>query len=269
MPTHHRILALLFNEFEALDLFGPLGAIIPRSDYYTLKFVNLHALAGSNGLESSIKNGIGISTNISLADALNEKEQCDTLFIPGGFGMMPLVWDGILLQQIGQLVDRAANVFTVCSGSMLLAATGRLNGRKATTNKRLYLEITPKCKCSRPLYLLIQFMITISLDPSVHWQKRARWVQDGKFLTSSGVTAGIDAGFAFLSNTYVSPEDREANSAPQNASAKGDATAIPGFDKEKALEYAQLIAFGLEYRWHSDPTDDPFVDTPQSPGDTV
>lgn len=57
---------------------------------------------------------------------------------------MPLVWDPILLQRIGQLVDRAPNVFSVCTGSILLAATGRLDGRKATTNKRLYDELTPK-----------------------------------------------------------------------------------------------------------------------------
>jgi hypothetical protein len=89
-------------------------------------------------------------------------------------------------------------------------------------------------------------------------------VQDGKFLTSSGVTAGIDAGFAFLANTYVAPEDRKAKPTPQQqkASAKGDATAIPGFDKEKALGHARFVAFGLEYRWHSDPADDPFVDLP-------
>lgn len=103
----------------------------------------------------------------------------------------------------------------------------------------------------------------------MRWQKRARWVQDGKFLTSSGVTAGIDAGFAFLSNTYVSPEDRKANPAPQEASEKEDATAIPGFDKEKALGHAHFVAFGLEYRWQSDPTDDPFVNVPQSINGTV
>ena len=103
-------------------------------------------------------------------------------------------------------------------------------------------------------------ILFLSLDPGVQWQKRARWVQDGKFLTSSGVTAGIDAGFAFLSNTFVAPEDRKVNPAPQKGSADGDATAIPGFDKEKALKYAHSVAYKLEYRWHSDPTDDPFVD---------
>ena len=88
-------------------------------------------------------------------------------------------------------------------------------------------------------------------------------MQDGKFLTSSGITAGIDAGFAFLSNTYLSLEDRK--DAPQMASTKGDAMPIPGFNKEKALGYAKMIAFGLEYRWHSDPADDPFADQLQSP----
>ena len=58
--------------------------------------------------------------------------------------MLPLVWDPVLQQQIGQLADRAPNVFTVCTGSTLLAATERLDGRKATTKKRLYDEVTPK-----------------------------------------------------------------------------------------------------------------------------
>lgn len=145
MPTRHHIVGLVYNEFEAIDFFGPLGAIVPRSDYYTLELVHVHNLGAPNGVECSIKNGIGIMPNLSLAEFLKEGRKFDTLFIPGGFSMMPLVWDPILLQQIGQLADRASIIFTVCTGSILLAATGRLNGRKATTNKLLYDEETPKC----------------------------------------------------------------------------------------------------------------------------
>ena len=127
----------------------PLWALLsPRSDNYTLKLVNIHNLGAPCGLESSIENGIGTLANLSLAEALKDKEQFDTLFIPGRFGVMPLVWDFILLQQIGQLVDCAAHAFTICTAAMLLAAAGRLDGRKATTNQRLYDEITPKCTCT-------------------------------------------------------------------------------------------------------------------------
>ena len=153
MPTHHHILALIYPDFETLDLFGPLGAIVPRSDYYTVKLANIHNHNHNHktgppphNVPSSIQNGIGTMPNLSLAEALKEDSHFDTLFLPGGFGLIPLVQDGVLLQQIGQLVDRAANVFTVCTGSVLLAATGRLDGRTATTNKRLFEEMTPNCR---------------------------------------------------------------------------------------------------------------------------
>lgn len=152
MPLEHRILALVFHEFEALDLFGPLGAIVPRSDYYILDLVNLHNLPSPRGLESTIKNGIGIVPTLSITDALQDIEPFDSLFIPGGLGMIPLLDDPMLLKKIGELVDRARTVFTVCTGSLILAATGRLNGREATCNKRIYDEMTPKCRYRKVTY---------------------------------------------------------------------------------------------------------------------
>ena len=65
-----------------------------------------------------------------------------------------------------------------------------------------------------------------------------------------------------MANTYVSPEDRKADPPYHEISANGDATAIPGFDKEKALAHAEMTAFTLEYRWYHDPGDDPFVNLP-------
>ncbi|KAI9934563.1 hypothetical protein ASPWEDRAFT_186212 [Aspergillus wentii DTO 134E9] len=236
MPINHSILALIFPEFEALDFFGPLGSIIPSpNDYYTLKTVNV---TNSPSAETSMKNGLTVSSTLSLADALSENEHFDTLFIPGGYGMIPILSDAGLMQQIGELADKASTVFTVCTGSIVLAATGMLDGRGATTNKIVFDEMTPSY-------------------PNIKWQKQARWVWDGKFLTSSGVTAGIDAGLDFIANTYVAPEERSADT--QEARGNGDAAVIPGFEKEKALKFARFVAFRAEYRWHEDSGDDPFV----------
>jgi transcriptional regulator GlxA family with amidase domain len=61
----------------------------------------------------------------------------------------------------------------VCTGTLLLGMTGVLNGWKATTNK-------------------LDFKKKFHLAPRVNWVKEARWVEDGKFSTSSGVSAGMD-----------------------------------------------------------------------------
>lgn len=82
-------------------------------------------------------------------------------------------------------------------------------------------------------------------------------MEDGKFLTSSGITAGIDAGFAFLAKTYLAPESRSQNA--HLPSENGDENLLSDFDQEKASEYARSIALTLEYRWNEDPADDPFA----------
>ncbi|KAL4738834.1 hypothetical protein BDV11DRAFT_170695 [Aspergillus similis] len=93
MSTQHHILPYVHSEFEALDLFGPMGAIERCMDRKPLRRMD------------------GGFPTLSLAEGLGEDQLFDTLFIPGGFDMMPLVEDPILLQRIGQLVDHAPNVF--------------------------------------------------------------------------------------------------------------------------------------------------------------
>jgi putative intracellular protease/amidase len=146
MPYEHKIITLLYSDYEALDVFGPIGAIVPRSDFYKVEFVTLNSIQNEKGVESSIKNGIATPTSKTIDEVISSKEEFDTLFIPGGFGFLPLIWDPFLLKKIAILVDQAPNVFTVCTGSLLLAATGKLEGRKATTNKRLFDDQTPRRK---------------------------------------------------------------------------------------------------------------------------
>ena len=65
-------------------------------------------------------------------------------------------------------------ILTVCTGSWILSKTGLLSGRKATTNKLFFNHVKEDTK-----------------DLNITWIPKARYVVDGKYWTSSGVTAGM------------------------------------------------------------------------------
>lgn len=106
------------------------------------------------------------------------------LFIPGSPPDSKVSSE--LIRFVQQRVEEVDIVMSVCTGSILLASAGVLNGRKASTNKNVQ-----------------QF--AVQTFPQVQWTEKGRWTVDGKFWTSSGVTAGMDMMAAFLMSNY----DRE------------------------------------------------------------
>lgn len=91
-------------------------------------------------------------------------------------------------------------VLTVCTGSEILARTGILNGRNATTNKRAFNDV-------RSFHLLAHLTIAKlyqvkATHPQVNWVSKARWVTDENIWTSSGISAGIDLAFAWISEVF-------------------------------------------------------------------
>ena len=100
-------------------------------------------------------------------------------------------------------------VASVCTGSALLAVAGVLDGRRATTNKRVFDWVA-------------------SCGDRVEWQRRARWVEDGKFFTSSGVSAGMDMALALI-------------------------------EKIRGREAADEAALRAEFEWNRDSARDPFA----------
>ena len=131
------------------------------------------------------------------------------VLVPGGMGTRKLADDETFLGQLRSLCEKSEFVLSVCTGSALLAKAGVLEDRKATSNKMAWDWV-------------------IRQSRRVDWVRKARWVVDGKFYTSSGVTAGIDMALGFVS-------DRSGQ------------------------DYAQEIASGLEYLWNSDRDTDPFA----------
>ncbi|MEM9100368.1 MAG: DJ-1/PfpI family protein [Pseudomonadota bacterium] len=163
------IATLLFPQFELLDVYGPLEMFGMFPDAFRLIMVG-------EG-EGPVASTQGPRT--ALDASIDEMEPADILLIPGGRGTRREVSNDRLLGWLASASSEAELVTSVCTGSFLLARSGVLDGRKATTNK-------------------LAFDIAATHGPKVSWQPSARWVRDGKFVTASGVSAGIDMSLAVI-----------------------------------------------------------------------
>jgi transcriptional regulator GlxA family with amidase domain len=133
----------------------------------------------------------------------------ELILLPGGFGTIPQLENPAMLDFLRRRAATAEVTMSVCSGSAILAKAGLLDGRRATSNKQF-------------------FDLARAQGAPVKWVEQARWVEDGPFATSSGVSAGTDMALAVIAKFY-------------------------------GKEVAQEIADSTEYEWQQDSTRDPFV----------
>jgi len=199
MNKTYTVGVVIFDHFELLDVFGPLEML----GMYPETF-QLHMVAEQSGAIASAQ---GPSSMIDAS--FSDGHQYDILLVPGGQGTRTQVNNSVMLDWLQTQSANAHYVTSVCTGSAVLAKAGLLDGRRATSNK-------------------LNFSFVASQGSNVQWQKQARWVEDGKFFTSSGVSAGIDMSLALIANVL----------------------------DEAAAEQAAIWA---EYEWHRDADWDPFA----------
>ncbi|HVN36727.1 MAG TPA: DJ-1/PfpI family protein [Myxococcota bacterium] len=191
--------AVLYPQFELLDLYGPLemfGALE--------KEIRIVTVAEKKGPVASTP---GVET-VARYD-FDDCPRLDLVLVPGGIGTLPQLANEALLGFLRKRSASAELTMSVCSGSALLARAGLLDGRRATSNK-------------------MYFQVARSQSDKVRWVTAARWVEDGPFATSSGVSAGTDMALAVIAKLF------------------GPAR-------------AEQVAIGTEYTWHRDADRDPFA----------
>jgi transcriptional regulator GlxA family with amidase domain len=203
-----RVAVALFDGFTVLDVYGPVQAFasarIPRPDGSWLRLFEIITLAEKAG---PIKSGEGPTTQAEYVFA--EAPAYDILLVPGGFGTRQAVNNAPLLLALAAASRRATVTTTVCTGSALLARTGLMDGRPATSNK-------------------VAWDWVVQQGPRVRWQRKARWVDDGDLVTSSGVSAGIDMALSVVTRFH-------------------------------GVDMARQGARFMEYVWHEDAGNDPFA----------
>lgn len=161
---------VLYPGLTPLDLIGPLQVM---SGLETIEETfgvqpRHHVVVVAEDLDA-----VPTDTPVRVAatSTLNEAAEPDVVVVPGGGApTLRQLANPVLLDYLRQADDHAEVVASVCTGALLLAGAGLLNGRRATTHwayhrflDRLGAKYVPE-----------------------------RWVEDDRYLTSAGVSAGID-----------------------------------------------------------------------------
>ena len=156
------IVCLLFDGITALDIVGPYEVLqrLPGAD---VKFV-----ARSTGEIRTDNTFLALVADYSLS----EVTRADVLVVPGGFATRALEREEPLLEWIRAIDTTTAWTTSVCTGSMLLAAAGLLEGKEATTH-----------------WASLERLKQYGAIPTGR-----RVVEQGKIMTAAGVSAGIDMG---------------------------------------------------------------------------
>jgi transcriptional regulator GlxA family with amidase domain len=162
-----RIHLLVFPEFQLLDAAGPIGAFEAAGAY------DVRIVAAKAG---PVTSSAGVEW---IAHGLPRVTEGGTLVVSGGPGVEEAMRDATLLRFIRNTHQKKLRIASVCSGSMLLAAAGLLDGRTATT----HWSRTGQFK---------------RLFPAVRLEADRIFVQDGNTWTSAGITAGIDLALAMI-----------------------------------------------------------------------
>lgn len=164
---------LAFDDCQSLDVMGPLEVFVGAG--YAAVVVSM------SGEPVTSSSGVGIVPAMSLASA--RRRGIDTLVVAGGQGARAAARVPATVSAVRRAASGSRRVASVCTGAFVLAATGLLDGRRATTH--------------------FAYCAALARDfPQVNVDPEPIYVRDGKLWTSAGVTAGIDLALALVEEDY-------------------------------------------------------------------
>jgi transcriptional regulator GlxA family with amidase domain len=157
--------------------YNTLDAMCPYHILSQIAGATVFFVAPKKGL---ISNQTGLK--IQVDTSISEVKQLDILLIPGGAAETFLLsQDNEILNWIREIDKKSTYTTSVCTGAWVLGATGLLNGKNATTNWYRAEEMLKKYGANF---------------------KQERYVRDGKYWTSAGVTASMDMSLAIIDELF-------------------------------------------------------------------
>ncbi|PQE32252.1 DJ-1 family protein [Rutstroemia sp. NJR-2017a WRK4] len=182
---------------NANNVFGPLGALNTLSITHPMTLSLISTTLDPVSVDRTIINGVyqGMSTWLSQnftelilpTHTLDNAPDLDVIMVPGGAGTRNINGTQPYVDWLRTRFDdpELSYMMSVCTGASLLARTGKIAGKNATTNKAAF-----------------NWVKTVEHAEDVNWIAKARWVVDGNLWTSSGVSAGTDMTLGWIDHVY-------------------------------------------------------------------
>lgn len=174
---------LVFPDVEILDFCGPYEVLAAvrldesRRREEASPFAVLLVAETLNPIRT--KGGLRVLPDVTF----DECPELNWLIVPGGWGVRREINNPGLVSWIAKRGQAADLVASVCTGAMLLGKAGLLAGKRATTH------------ISSLDWMRAEF-------PDVTVVEEQRWVEDGKIISSAGVSAGIDMALHLVKKTF-------------------------------------------------------------------
>jgi transcriptional regulator GlxA family with amidase domain len=180
-PLTRSVVVVAYPDVQALDVSGPIEVFAMANRHGAAPPYDITVLSSQPGPVRATS-GLGLVVDGTTADHAGP---IDTLVVAGGEGTGAAMRDDALLAWLRDTAGRARRVASVCSGSLILAAAGLLDGRRATSHWSV---------CD----LLGRLFPTVEVDDD------RIFVRDGNVWTSAGVTAGMDLALALVEDDHGS-----------------------------------------------------------------
>jgi len=167
----------VFNEVEVLDVAGPFEVFsLAGGDN---KLFCVYTISEKGGMITA-RNGLKIEADYSFEN----QPALDMLVVPGGYGAEEIeIHNPVVINWIQDQSHRVEYMTSVCTGAFLLAKAGILDGIKVTTH---WMDID---RLEREF-------------PNILVKRNVKFVDEGKILTSGGISAGINMSFHLVAKLY-------------------------------------------------------------------
>lgn len=173
----HHVVVLLYDGVQSLDVTGPIDAFA-SANFFGASYRITHVSITGRDVVTSAGTRLGVD---ATADELPAR--IGTLLVPGSPDWLSSILDSSLVGTIRTLAQRSQRTVSICAGAFPLAATGLLNGRRAATHWKLAAQLERRF-------------------PEVNVDAASIFVRDGKYVTSAGVTSGIDLTLSLIEHDH-------------------------------------------------------------------